>query len=164
MELEGRNAHLSLGAGKKMWILDSLVTFKLTGEDTNGEMALIETLVPPESGPPPHLHEREDEVFYIVEGEFEFLMGDKRLRASSGSVVYGPKGTAHTYKNVGPGEGRFLATIIPAGFEHYFREVGEPAEDAEGLSSSPEVTPERVEKLLGAASGYGLKFLLPEEQ
>ncbi|MGI8650141.1 MAG: hypothetical protein ACR2KW_07155 [Rubrobacter sp.] len=50
MELEGRNAHLSLGAGKKMWILDSLVTFKLTGEDTNGEMALIETLVPPESG------------------------------------------------------------------------------------------------------------------
>lgn len=164
MELDGRNAYLPSGAGKKVWVLDSLVTFKLTGEDTNGEMALIETLVPPESGPPPHLHEREDEVFYIIEGEFEFLMGDERIRASSGSVVYGPKGTAHTYRNVGPGDGLFLATMTPAGFEHYFEEVGEPAGNSEGISARPEVTPEGVAKLLGAASGYGLKFLLPEEQ
>ncbi len=150
---------VSPGGGKATWVLDSHITFKLTGGDTNGEMTLIETIAAPRSGPPPHVHGREDETFYILEGEFEFLAGEEKVRTSAGSVVYGPRGgILHTYRNVGDEAGRFLTMITPSGLEGFFEEVGEPAED---VSRPPEITPERIERLLAAAPKYGLDIPPP---
>lgn len=158
METRGKPVHRPEGEGKKLWVLDSLIIFRLTGEDTNGETTLIETIAEPETGPPPHVHEREDETFYILEGEFEFLAGEEKVRAPADSVVYAPRSVIHTYKNVGNETGRFLTVITPSGLENFFFEVGEPAED----ESPPPVTPERIERLLAAAPKYGLKIPPPE--
>jgi quercetin dioxygenase-like cupin family protein len=150
--------NVSPGGGKATWVLDSHITFKLTGGDTNGEMTLIETIAAPRSGPPPHVHGREDETFYILEGEFEFLDGEEKVRASAGSVVYGPRGILHTYRNLGDEAGRFLTMITPSGLEGFFEEVSEPAED---VCWPPEITPERIERLLAAAPKYGLDIPPP---
>lgn len=155
METQRRPAHSPEGDGESLWMLDSLITFKLTGEDTGGGMALMDSVVSPHSGPPPHIHEREDETFYILEGEFAFLAGEETIWASAGSVVYGPRGIVHTYRNIGDEAGRFLTMITPSGFEEFFREVGEPVEDP---SAPPEVTPEKIEKMLATAPKYGLEF------
>lgn len=157
METRGKPTHSPEGEGKALWVLDSLITFKLTGEHTGGDMTLIETVAEPHTGPPPHVHEREDETFYILEGEFEFLAGDDTIRASAGSVVYGPRGVIHTYRNVGDETGRFLTMITPSGLEDFFSEIGEPARDP----SPPPVTPERIGKLLAAAPEYGLEIPPP---
>jgi quercetin dioxygenase-like cupin family protein len=159
METRGKPVHHPASEGEKLWVLDSLITFKLTGEETGGEMALIETVTEPNTGPPPHVHEREDEVFYILEGEFEFMAGDDTIHASPGSVVYGPRGIVHTYRNIGDEAGRFLTTITPSGLEDFFSEVGESA--AGHPHASPEVTPEKIENLLRVAPKYGLKIPPP---
>lgn len=153
---ERRVTGVSPGGGKTVWVLDSFITFKLTGEDTNGEMTLVETVAAPGSGP--HMHGREDETFYVLEGEFEFLAGEGKVRASAGSVVHGPRGVLHAYTNVGDEAGRFLTMITPSGLERYFDEVGEPAEDE---TRTPGIPPEKIEKLLAAAPKYGLEIPPP---
>ncbi len=159
METQKQPIHLPEGEGKALWILDSLITFKLTGTDTGGEMTLTDSVIMPHSGPPPHIHEREDETFYVLEGEFEFLAGDETIRASAGSVVYGPRGVIHTYRNVGDEVGRFLTVITPSGLEDFFYEIGEAVEDPS--APPPEVTPEKIEKLLAATPKYGLEIPPP---
>jgi len=58
------------GEGNSYWVLGDLYTFKLTGKQTNGAFAVIDQIIQPESGPPPHVHYREDEAFYILDGRF----------------------------------------------------------------------------------------------
>jgi len=149
---------LKPGEGKSFWVLGDLVTFKVVGEDTGGSFSLIEVQVQSENGPPPHIHHREDETFYVLEGEFSFLHGDITITATAGSFVYIPKGTLHTFKNIGTSQGRFLAIITPAGFEKFFEEIGEPAIDK---SSPPPFNPATVEKLLALAPKYHLEVKIP---
>ncbi len=148
---------LKPGKGKSLWVLGDLYTFKVVGEDTGGSFALIEGQVQPENGPPPHIHHREDETFYVLEGEFSFLHGDITFTATAGSFVYIPKGTLHTFKNIGTSQGRFLVVITPAGFEKFFEEIGEPAIDK---SSPPPFNQATVEKLLTIAPKYHLEVRL----
>jgi quercetin dioxygenase-like cupin family protein len=143
--------------GKSLWVLGDLYTFKLAAEDTGGSFALIEIEVQPQNGPPPHIHHREDESFYVLEGEFSFLHGDLTFKATAGSFVYIPKGALHTFKNVGTSQGRLLVIITPAGFEKLFEEIGEPAIDK---SSPPPFNPATVEKLLALAPKYHLEIRL----
>jgi len=84
-----------------------LYTSKVVSEDTGGAFALAEAITPPEGGPPPHVHHREDEAFYVLEGELEFMTEDGTIRAGAGSFVHVPKGTLHTYKNVGMTSARY---------------------------------------------------------
>lgn len=149
---------LKPGEGKSFWVLGDLCTFKVVGEDTGGSFSLIEGQVQSENGPPPHIHHREDETFYVLEGEFSFLHGDITFTATAGSFVYIPKGTLHTFKNIGTSQGRFLAIITPAGFEKFFEEIGEPAIDK---SSPPPFNPATVEKLLALAPKYHLEVKIP---
>ncbi len=133
-----------------------LITFKATSEDTNGEFIVFETLVLPGGGPPPHIHHRESESFYVLEGEFEFLAGDRWIQAAPGSFVHVPKGSLHTLRNAGDSIGRLLTLAVPAGLEKFFEEAGEPGTDV----SSPPGPPD-VEKLLATAERYGIEFPPP---
>jgi mannose-6-phosphate isomerase-like protein (cupin superfamily) len=142
------------GEGKSFWVLGDLYTFKVASENTNGTHAVIEVLSQPQNGPPPHIHHREDEAVYVLDGEFSFLHGDRTFTATTGSFVYIPKGTLHTFKNIGTVPGRFLVVITPAGFEKLFEEIGEPAIDK---SSPPPFNPATVEKLLALAPKYHLE-------
>src|SRR5829696_4035587 len=152
--------HVAPDEGKTLWVVDELMTFKAVGEDTGGAYALTDSLVPPQGGPPPHIHHREDEAFWVLEGELEVLVGENRFKAGAGSFVHLPKGVLHSYQNVGTGTARFLTLMVPAGLEKYFEEVGKPGSD---VSSPPPFEEEDIDRLLAAAPKYGAEILLPSE-
>jgi mannose-6-phosphate isomerase-like protein (cupin superfamily) len=88
------------GKGKKLWVADELMTFG-TGEETGGTYSLTDSTVLPQGEAPPQIHHREDESFYVLEGEFEFLDRDQWIKAVPDSFVRVPKGSLHTLKNTG---------------------------------------------------------------
>src|SRR6188474_825703 len=90
-----KSGTLRAGAGKTVWVVGDHYTIKASGEDTGGAYTLIEVLVPPQSGPPPHVHSREDEAFYIIEGEFEVHIDNQRVTAGPGAWVTLAKGSLH---------------------------------------------------------------------
>ena len=97
-------AHIPPGKGRRsLWVLGEVVTYKIPSQRTGGAYALFEVITRPGAGPPPHVQHREDESFYALEGEFEFLSGEKVFRVGAGSLLYVPKGTLHSHKNVGGG-------------------------------------------------------------
>ena len=106
--------------GNTIWI-------KLGGNDTDNNYAIIEAEIPAQSGPPLHRHAREDESFYVLEGEFVFEVDGQEIHAGPGSNVYAPKGTAHRFQNVGATTGRLLTTSQPAGVEDFFMEIDQLA-------------------------------------
>jgi quercetin dioxygenase-like cupin family protein len=153
-----RAKYAAPGEGKTLWVAGDLVTFKIVGEDTNGAYSLFEVESNPGGGPPPHVHRREDEIFCVLEGEHEVSIGERTVRASAGSVVYGPRNVPHAYKNVGATPGRILGFVAPAGIEGFFEEVGEEAKDP---STPPPFGQREVERLLAAAPKYGIEMQLP---
>ena len=118
-------AHIPPGEGRRsLWVLGELVTYKIPSQRTGGAYSLFAVTTQPNGGPPPHVQHREDEAFYVLEGEYEFLSGEETLRAGTGSLIYVRKGTLHAHKNVGEGVGRMLVTQTPGGlYEHFFEEV-----------------------------------------
>jgi quercetin dioxygenase-like cupin family protein len=147
---------LEPGEGESYWVLGDLYTFKVVGEDTGGSFSMVEVEVQPQNGPPPHIHHREDETFYVLDGDFSFLHGERTFMATAGSFVHIPMGTIHTFKNVGKGVGRFLVVITPPGFEKFLEEVGESFVDK---SNPPPVSQEAVQKLLALAPKYHLEVI-----
>src|SRR3954466_11098574 len=89
------------GTGGTVAVVGDVYRFLATGEDTSGKYALWEALVPPGGGPPPHVHSREEEGFYVLEGEIMLTVGEKRLVASAGMFANMPVGTPHSLKNEG---------------------------------------------------------------
>jgi len=158
-ENQRQAVHIAVGEGKMLWVADELMTFKVSSEDTGGMYALTDSVVPPQGEAPLHVYHREDEAFWVLEGELEILVGEDTFRASAGSFVRLPKGVRHTYKNVGMRPARVLALIVPAGLEKFFEEVGKPATDP---SSPPPFEEEDIERLLAVAPRYGAKILSPE--
>lgn len=97
----------------------------VSGADTGGASALLDVQIPSNSGPPAHIHSREDEVYFIKSGTFEFLMDGVCLQAGPGASVYMPKGHFHTFKNISKQAGEQLMFVYPAGIEQLFWEVHE---------------------------------------
>lgn len=152
---------LKQGEGESWWVLGDLYTFKATGKQTNGNYTVIDQIIQPQSGPPPHIHQREDEAFYVLEGRFSFLCGDYQSIFEAGSFVYIPKGTLHTFKNVGEQQGRLLVIITPAGLEEFFYSVGTPAVD---LTTPPAFDPAVIDKLMQLANRYQMDIILPKKE
>lgn len=143
---------LAAGEGKPLRVMTDTVTLKLRGEDTGGAFSLIEVLSPPGSEAPPHVHSREDETFCVIEGEFEFRVGEQVIRAEAGSYLFGPRGIAHSFKNVGTQNGRMLFVLSPPGLERLFEEIDEMSKQG----------PPPPEKLMPHIATYGVEFLPPE--
>ena len=159
MEVNPQRAlHVNDGEGKMLWVADELMTFKASGEDTGGAYSLADSAVPPQGGPPPHIHHREDEAFWVLEGELEVSVGESRFRVGAGSFVHLPKGVLHSYQNVGTAPARFLTLMVPAGLEKFFEEVGKPGTD---LSSPPPFEEVDIDRLLAAAPKYGVEIPPP---
>jgi quercetin dioxygenase-like cupin family protein len=97
------------------------ITFKATAEQTGGAVTAIEGTAAPGEGPPLHEHEQ-DELIHVLEGTYRVKLGDEMVDAPTGAFVFIPRGTPHTWQNVGDGLARFLAAIMPAspGFEEFF--------------------------------------------
>lgn len=109
--------------GDQWYVVGDLVICRVAGISTNNAYSIVEVQSPPGGGPPFHIHHQEDELFQVLVGEFEISIGERTIRAGRGDVIAGRKGTPHRYRNVGPSTGRLLVTLMPAGFEEYFREL-----------------------------------------
>ena len=97
---------------------------RASASTTNGAFSLFEE-VPPLIDTPLHVHEREDEYFFILEGEHVFQVGDNTFQVGPGAFVVAPRGIPHSQRRVVPGEGRQLVLTAPAGFEGFFRDLAE---------------------------------------
>jgi len=100
--------------------------FKVAGETTHGAFAIVEhTLAPKSLAAPLHRHTHEDELSYVLEGELSAQLGDQIVTAPVGTYVHKPRGQFHTFWNAGTMPLRMIEIISPAGFEHYFAELGQ---------------------------------------
>lgn len=116
------------------------VTIKADTGATNGSMTVLEFMMGPQQGPAMHTHLREDELWYVLEGEFRFKAGDAMLQASTGGMAFGPRGVPHCFQNIGETPGRLLVVTTPSGLERFFEQ------GAEVLLSDP-VDPDALAEL-----------------
>jgi len=149
---------LAADEGEALWFIGSLTTIKASGASTAGRVAVIEHLSPRGSGSPLHVHHREDEWFYIVDGELTIWVGGQVVNARSGSFVYGPRGVPHTY-TVESDTARFLVVTEPAGFDDFVRALAQPAAERAIPPSSTE--PTDVEAMTRLAADHGIEILGP---
>lgn len=109
-------------------------TIKADTAGTAGSFALLEVEVGPKQGPPLHLHRREDEMWFILEGQFRFIADGEILLAEEGAFVFVPRMTEHCFQNIGDAPGRVLVMFTPSGMERFFEEhaalPGGPADAA----------------------------------
>ena len=145
--------------GRVFSVVGDRYHFLVTGEESGGAFAMMEFLVPPQHGPPPHVHHREDEVFYVLEGEFTFTVAGRTIHATAGQTLYGRRDVPHTFKNTGDKAGRMIVVVAPAGLEKFFAEIGTPLASPQAAPVEP--TPADIQRLLAAAPRYGLEILAP---
>lgn len=145
------------GEGDSVWSLGGRFTVKLDAVLADGGFMLVEALAFRSTEPPLHVHQREDEAWYVLDGQMTFYVDDRVLVAPSGSFVFAPLGLPHTF-TVDVEPTRVLVFASPAGFEHFALELGTPAtsdERPENLSiPAPEV-------LGPVAERYGIEVVGP---
>jgi quercetin dioxygenase-like cupin family protein len=156
--------HVPPGEGRSLWVLSELVTYKTTSEQTGGAYSLFEVTTQPGNGVLPHVQHREDESFYVLEGEYEFLDdAGGTTRAGAGSLIYVPRGSLHAHKNVGTTTGRLLVSQTPGGLhERFIEEIGEPAMD--GSEPSVSEGPQDVRRIIAIAVKYGIEIPPPPDR
>jgi mannose-6-phosphate isomerase-like protein (cupin superfamily) len=98
-------------------------TFKARAESTNGTFTALENVVAPRQGPPMHVHVREDEIYYVLDGRLQFKADEHMLEVRTGSFVFIPRGTPHCFQNAGVAPARLLVMFTPAGMEPFFEEM-----------------------------------------
>ena len=147
--------------GKRIGIVADVYRFLATGEETDGKYATFEAIVPPGSGPPPHVHSREEESFLVLEGEMTFQLGDERFVAGEGTFLNMPVGSLHCFKNESDKTARLLISLAPAGLEEMFFEVGTPLDD--DATTAPPPSEAEIKKLLEAAPRYGVEIKVPQK-
>ena len=154
-----RTYGLSESEGEARWWLGGLATVKATGKETHGRYTLVEVLEP-EGEQPFHVHHREDEGFWVLEGEVTFEVGEQTIKASPGTFLFGPKNVPHRY-TVDAGPAKLLFLLSPAGFEEFIYATSEPAEELT-LPSPPEAPPSEaeMEQLGSVARRYGAELLI----
>jgi mannose-6-phosphate isomerase-like protein (cupin superfamily) len=114
---------LDSGAGERLRFGEVEVLVKASAATTGGAFTVFEESEPVDT--PLHVHENEDELFYVLEGEHVFQVGDQEFRTGPGGVVFAPRGVPHSQRRVVPRKGRVLVLTSPAGFEGFFRELAE---------------------------------------
>jgi quercetin dioxygenase-like cupin family protein len=149
--------HRAAGTGPSYWGPGDVYTFLVTGEESGGAYFAMEALVPSGGGPPPHIHEREDETFYVLEGSCSFRLGDRVVVAGPGDFVFVPRGAVHRFRNEGPETARLIITFTPSGIEHFFEATLERALDP--TMPVPDNSAEVSARYAAAAPEYGLHFV-----
>ena len=126
--------------------------WKVTTKETRGAYSIQEFVVQPGSGPVPHRHSREDEGFYVLEGQLEFRVGDRIISAPAGSFLFAPRGIPHTFRNAGTAPSKVLTIISPGGLEKFFQERAALIKE---IPTTDPVYPDRYRVL---TEKYGLEY------
>ncbi len=144
------------GEGEAWWWLGGLAEIKLTAEQSGGLLSVLEITEPPHSEAPLHVHHREDEGFWILEGDVTIQVGDTTIEARAGDFAFGPRGIPHRY-TVGPDGCRMLFLVTPGGFEELVRAMSVPA----GARTLPPPSDEEPdwERLAAVVQAHGCELL-----
>ena len=138
------------GEGMTYYVLGGdIVTIKADTRDTGGAYVVLETEVPAQGGPPRHVHRYEEESYYVLEGEFEFHVGERTEMARPGAFLIAPRNVPHHFRNVGLETGRLLVIVKPAGFERFIEEFAR-------LPRDRAVDAELLQEI---AQRYGVEFV-----
>jgi mannose-6-phosphate isomerase-like protein (cupin superfamily) len=148
---------LPADAGEAVWFTGTRMTIKAGAESTGGAFGLVEGVARPGFSPPLHIHHREDESFWLLEGRLTVRCGEKTFTALPGSFALLPRGVPHTFRVDGDTPARLLSLSVPGGFERFFAAAGEPAEH-DGL---PAQAPPDVARLKEVGERFGLEFVGP---
>jgi quercetin dioxygenase-like cupin family protein len=145
---------------RSVWYSGWLLTFLATGQETQGQFALMEQCARKGNVPPRHIHHREDETFYVIEGEMTFSVGDQTIKATPGTMVFAPRDIPHSF-TIDSEQVRMLVQVSPAGSEGFFKACSVPAPS---MTLPPEVeTPySEKQKMMALAPEYGFEFLPPK--
>ena len=135
--------------GHVFTMLGTTMRLMATAASTGGRYAVFEQVTPPGWGPPRHVHSREDEIIYVLEGTYELHVGDERRTVSAGACAVLPRNVPHGFRNSASTPGHLLCVITPGGLEKYFLAVAK---------CSPPPSPTQLVEL---AQPFGLTLLAP---
>jgi quercetin dioxygenase-like cupin family protein len=146
-------------------VVGDTYTVLLSGDQTAGRFAMLDMLVPPGGGPPPHYHDFE-ECFRVLEGSIEVRVGDAPpVVLEEGDSANIPANAPHSFRNAAEVEARLLCTVVPSGLEKFFAEFGDPVPTR--TSPAPELSDaereERVRTAIAKAPEYGMGFVTPPD-
>jgi quercetin dioxygenase-like cupin family protein len=139
------------------WYHGSRMAFLANPQDTDGQYTLIETITLAGSEPPPHVHTREDEFFYILEGEATFWAGDREFHGKAGDLVFFPKNVAHAFRLNSP-VAKALLIVTPSGFEEFFHTFGVPSPT---MDAPPSIATPDITRFIAECERLGASFLPP---
>jgi quercetin dioxygenase-like cupin family protein len=143
------------GEGTRVHAFGSDMLFALTAEQTAGVLSLGLAVVPAGHGPPLHVHDNDDELFLVLEGEYRFVVNGEFYDAEAGSAVFLPRGTEHTFTVVGDKPGKHWALVTPGGFDRFYSRCGEVF----GIPGPPDFA-----KINAIAAEHGYHFLPASKQ
>ena len=137
------------GSDEQLNIAGSKTLHKIKSSATNGVFSVMEFITPPGKGVALHVHEREDELVYLLEGEIEVTLGNQKMKAVPGVMALLPRGIPHGFTNIGNKPSRLLDTILPGQFDNYFVELA-------ALYTAGDPSEEQIDAL---SRKYGIKYL-----
>ncbi|PJF42905.1 MAG: cupin domain-containing protein [Phototrophicales bacterium] len=144
--------------GRALWHLGALLNFKALGEETNGQFWALVGLADNNMAIPLHAHSHEEEIWYVLEGEIHFTVGEETIVGKAGTFAYIPRNVPHTF-NVVSDTARWFGIGIPAGLDQWFFETGEPANAL--TLPPPSIIPPNVEEIVASLKAYGTETLGP---
>ena len=143
--------------GQARWWFDALAVIKSTAATTNGQLTIVDITEPPGAEAPLHVHRREDEGFYVLEGSVTLYVGDEVVEAAAGDFAFGPRDVPHRY-TVGPDGCRMLFICTPAGFEDLVMQMSRPA-TGHTLPPSSDEAPD-FERIAAIAGRNGCELMI----
>ena len=147
---------VSRDEGEARWWFGSLAVIKATAADTGGQMTIVEITNPPGFAGPLHVHHREDEGFWLLEGDATIEVGGATIEAHAGDYVFGPRDIPHRY-TVGDTGCRMLFIMTPGGFEDFVIATSEPA--GSRTLPPPSVEAPDLARIAAIARAYGGELL-----
>jgi quercetin dioxygenase-like cupin family protein len=145
--------------GEARWWSSGLAVIKATAADTDGQMTILEITEPPDQAAPLHVHHREDEAFWMLEGSATFEVGGQTIEARAGDYLFGPRDVPHRYTS-GPDGCRMLFIFTPCGFEGVLREISRPAGSRDlPADAGPPASDEELQRTRAALRKHGCELL-----
>lgn len=149
------------GEGPATWAMASLFEHLATGAETGGSFCVSLVTQPPGLAPPLHVHTREAEAFYLLEGTMTYRAGDATYRLRAGHFIYLPMGVPHAFRITGTSPARFLSLIVPGGLMDLYDAVGLPAVERRLPGTDGRPLEEEIPRWNDLSPGFGVQVLGP---
>jgi quercetin dioxygenase-like cupin family protein len=152
---------LAATSTEQLWFLNTLVTVRVRHDGGEDGLSVLERHAPHADSPPLHVHQTEDEIFHVLEGELRVRAGDADVTIGAGETLLAPKRVAHTYRVGSPAGARWLVITRRGDFERFVRALSRPAERPELPTPQGPPTPEQADALAAAAREHGIELVGP---